>query len=279
MPLGAWALADLDRLGGQVFVNASRHVAVLRDALSSFSERAEFFIEQPEPFGSAGTLAALRQRFPGPVVTRNADMLSDISAADVVRTHIKSGTLATIGTVAVPGGADLVVEGGRAVRLVNRKDDPHVPGHMWLGVAVFERPALDLIGPERPLDLALGLVAELIARDEVTVHEHPGYALDVGTFDRYLTANLDVLYGRAPQPPVKFPGSAIEVDGGRAYVGRGAEVDERSLGPGAVVMAGSVVAPTARIQRGVVGPNEQVPEGISVANGIWALGHFFRAAG
>ena len=277
VPMGAWALADLDGLGGRVFVNAARNHRILRGALSPFSQRAVFVIEEPEPFGSAGTLAALKERVPGPVVTRNADMLSDISARDLVRTHLEGGALATLGVMPVASGADLVVEGrvvegGRALRLVDRRREPGTAGHLWLGIAVFERAALDLIGPERPLDLARGLLAELVQRGEVAVHEHHGYALDVGTFDRYLRANLDLLDEVAPAPPSALPGSVIEVKGGRAYVGSGAEVDTTSLGPGACVMSGATVAPTAHIERGLVLPGETVPDGITVTDGIWALG-------
>ena len=287
VPLGAWALADLDELGGRVFVNAARHHRVLSDALSPFSERAVFVIEEPEPFGSAGTLAALKERLPGPVVTRNADMLSDIAARDLVRTHLEGGALATLGVMPVARGADLIVEargvegrgveGGRALRLVDRRKEPGTAGHLWLGIAVFERAALDLIGPERPLDLARGLVAELVQRGEVAIHEHHGYALDVGTLDRYLRANLDLLDAFAPTPPRVLPGSLIEVEGGRAYVGPGAEVDTMSLGLGACVMSGATVAPTAYITRGLVLPGEIVPDGIRVTDGIWALGRLLPA--
>jgi NDP-sugar pyrophosphorylase family protein len=274
VPLGAWALADLARLGGRVTVNGARHHALLRAALTPFAEFS-FMVEEPEPFGSAGTLAVLKERLEGPVVTRNADMLTDLLVDDLVASHVAAGALGTLAVVGVERGADLVVEGGRAVHLLNRRKDGEMSGHMWLGLAVFERAALDLIGAERPLDLARGLVAELIARGEVAVHEHPGYALDVGTFDRYLEANLDVLKGRAPAPPVAMPGSLIDVEGGRAYVGPDAQVDEGTLGPGAIVMAGAVIPSTARIQRAVVLPNEHVPEGMTLESGVWGSGRFF----
>ena len=294
VPLGAWALADLDGLGGRVFINASHNHRVLTDALSPFSERAVFVIEEPEPFGSAGTLAALKERLSGPVVTRNADMLSDISAQDLVRTHLEGGALATLGVMPVAGGADLVIGGGRALRLVDRRKEPGTAGHLWLGIAVFERTALDLIEPERPLDLATGLIAELVQRGEVAIHEHHGYALDVGTFDRYVRANLDLLGEIAPSPPSVLPdyvrpgsvvpaarrallGSLIEIEGGRAYVGSGAEVDTTSLGPGACIMSGAKVAPTAHITRGLVLPGETVLDGITVTDGIWALGRLLPA--
>lgn len=272
-PLAAFGLVDLASLTNPVIVNLSVRSDLVERVLSPFAPNVCFVVEEPEPFGTAGTLASLKERFDGPVVTRNADLLSDVALPAVLRTHQAGGRLATIVTTEVDSHADLVIEGDRAMRLVDRRVED-VAGHLWLGIAVWERAALDLIGPTRPLDLASGLLAGLVDKGEVNIHHHDGYALDVGTIDRYLTANLDLLYGRVPSMP---PGSVIEVDGGRAYLGPGARAAKGSLGPGAILLAGADVGAGSRLERAVIWPHESVPSGTTVADAVWAFGRAHAA--
>lgn len=270
VPLAAWGLADLRRLGGPIIMNLSRNHEVVRAALGSGLDGVEVSVEVPEPLGSATTIAALQDRFSGPVVTRNADLLSSLSSVDVVRTHLRSGALATIAIQPVARGADLVGSDG-SLRLVDRRVED-VPGHRFLGVSVFEPAALALAESGGPRDLASGLLAHLIARGEITTYEHDGYALDVGTPGRYLEASLDLLYGRAPKPPAPFPGEVVEVDGGRAYLGPGAAAAPGTLGPGAIVLAGSRVERGAKVSNAIVWTDEVVPQGTRVTEGIRAFG-------
>ena len=270
VPLAAWGLADLQALGGPVLMNLSEGHEVVSAALGSMLDGVEVILETPEPLGSAGTVAALRDRLQGRLVTRNADLLTSLSAADVVATHEEKGAPATIAIQPVGSGADLVTEEGRP-RLIDRRVED-VPGMRFLGVSVFEPSALALTDTKGARDLAGGLLATLIARDEVATHEYDGYALDVGTPSRYLQAALDLIYGRAPSPPTPFPGGVVEVDGGRAYLGPGAIAAPDSLGPGAVVLRGARVEPGAYIRDAIVWIDEVVSEGTEVAEGIRAFG-------
>ena len=270
VPLGAFGLTDLRRLGGPIFVNLSPAHELVRATLSPFSEAGEFVLELPEPCGSAGTLRRLKERLTGPVVTRNADSLTDASVVDAVATHLSEGAAATIVTRQVTEHADLVSRDGRAMRFIDRREDS-TAGEMWLGIAVLEREVLDRIGPEEPLDLASGLLAQLIERGDVAIHQHDGYFMDVGTIARYLAATEDVLYGRLPVT-LEEPGDVVEVEGGLAYIGPGARVALHSLRAGGVVLARAEVAEDAVIERAIVWPDEQVPLGTYVTEGVWAFG-------
>ncbi len=269
IPLAAWGLADLSGMGGPVVMNLSAGHEIVTAALGSLLDGVEVVVETPEPFGSAGTVSALRERFAGPIVTRNADLLSSLSSADVVRAHVSSGALATIAVQPVTHGADIVDDDG--LRLVDRRS-VDVPGFRFLGVSVFEPAALARMDSRGPRDLASGLIARLIEAGEIATYRYDGYALDVGTPRRYLEASLDLLYDRAPRPPVPFPGDIVEVDGGRAYLGTGSHAAPDTLGPGAIVLAGGRVEPGARIRDAIVWPNEKVPGGLEVTEGIRAFG-------
>ena len=257
-----------------MFVNLSPAHELVRDALSPFAPAAEFLFESPLPYGSAGTLRCFKERFSGPVVTRNADSLTDASVLDAIAAHVSGGALATIVTRKVSEGADLISQDGRAVRFVDRRAGS-IAGEMWLGLSVFERDTLELIGPELPSDLASGLLAQLIERGEVAVCRHDGYFMDVGTLERYLAATEDVLYGRVPVK-ITEPGDVVEVDGGLAYVGPGASVPLHCLRAGGVVLAGAEVADDAIVERAIVWPNERVPPGTYVTEGVWAFGALQR---
>jgi mannose-1-phosphate guanylyltransferase len=274
IPLGGFALTDLALLGGPLFVNLSSMSELVERALSPFGTHITFVTEEPEPFGTAGTLSSLKERFDGPVVTRNADMLCDVPMPAVIDTHLNAGASATIVTAPVDSHADLIVDGDRAVRLIDRRREDR-PGELWLGVAVWERDVVERIGPQRPLDLASGLLVGLVDSGEVAIHSHAGYSLDVGTLERYLAASVDLLYGRAVLS-LEPPGSVIDVDEGLAYVGPDAIVDRGSLGPGAIISAGAHIPNDVRVERSVVWPNERVTSGAQLSDGVWALGEFLK---
>ncbi|HEX2051130.1 MAG TPA: NDP-sugar synthase [Actinomycetota bacterium] len=268
VPLATFALGRLAAAGLSVAVNATNAGAAAARRVAD--GRAEVLLEGDEPYGTAGTLAALRARLAARFVTFNADMLCDVDVAALLDAHAASGAVATVAVARVEAGADLVVEGGRAAAFVDRRRADE-PGARYLGVAAFERDALELPA-RRPAGLAEVVLRPLVERGAVAAFEHDGYALDVGTPDRYLRASLDVLDGRAPPPPHGVPGRVVAAGGGRAYVGPGATVDGASLGAGAIVLADAVVEPRARVERAVVWPGERVAAGRVVAGVVAALG-------
>ena len=269
VPLAAWGLADLSGMGGHVVINLSAGHEAVTAALGNLLDGVEVVVESPEPLGSLGTVAALRDRVDGPIVTRNADLLSSLSSAAVVRAHVASGAPATIAVQAVASGADIIEDNGR-LRLVDRRA-AEAAGDRFLGVSVFEPAALARATSDGPRDLASGLIAPLMAAGEISTYRYDGYAIDVGTPRRYLEASLDLLYGRAPRPPVAIPGDVVDVDGGRAYLGPGAEAAPDTLGPGAIVLAGGRVEPGALVRDAIVWPDEIVPAGLHVTEGIRAF--------
>lgn len=272
VPLGAFALARLDAAGLSVVVNATPATAVAAQRIARAVPDAapEILLEDPEPYGTAGTLAALAHRLAPRVVTFNADMLCDVDVAALLDAHERSGAAATLAVRRVTSGADLTIEGGSASSFVDRRRADE-PGARFLGIAAFERDALEL-PTHRPAGLAEVVLRPLVERGDTAVFEHDGYALDVGTPARFLRASLDVLDGRAPAAPDGPPGDVVPADGGRAYVGPGAAVERASLGAGAVVLAGAIVEPGARVHRAVVWPGERVAAGCTVTGAVAALG-------
>ncbi|MFN2491230.1 MAG: sugar phosphate nucleotidyltransferase [Actinomycetota bacterium] len=277
VPLAAFILGNLTASAPPVVVNVSHLERRVRSALAGHG--AEFMLEKPEAFGTGGTLAALRDRVGGRIVTANADLLTDLDAGALLAAHACHGAPATIAVEPVERGADVEIEKGRAVALFDRRVRPDKRGALFLGIAVFERTALDLLPERRPLGLTEGLLRPLIERGDVALHEHLGYALDVGTIERYVEGSMDLLASRGPKPPGRWPGDIVAVEGGAAFLGRAASAERKSLGPGAILLERSAVAPGARVERAIVWPQERVPPGARLSYGLFAFARFFGVTG
>lgn len=270
VPLGAWGLAAVAGAAPPVVVNASH----LPERLISELEGIEIagwepMIERPVAYGTAGTLAALRDRIGARVVTWNGDLLTALEPGALLESHRRVGALATLAVLPVQTGADLVPAGDRVAAFIDRRTDGNVAGARFMGAAVFERAALERLPSERPAGLGETLLPELAAGGELAVHVFDGYWRDVGNPEAFRQASLDLLYERAPASPVALAGEIVEVDGGRAYVGRGATVDRAALGAGAVVLRGARLRPGSSVTDSVVMPGEEVPPGTSIQHTIW----------
>lgn len=272
IPLAAWGLEALMSLGAEPLVNASFRATQVVAGLEPHAGNARFVIETPHPYGTAGTLVALREGLGERVLTWNSDELTDLDPSDLLATHRRLGAPATLAVVPVTAGADLELSGDAAAAFVDRRARPGAPGAGYIGVAVFDRAVLDLLPHTRPLGLAEALIRPLVARGDVAVYRHNGYALDVGTPERYLEASSDLLAGTGPPPPVPHPGTVGETAGGRCYLGPGARAAPETLGPGAILLAGARVHPGARVAHAVVWEGEVVPSGAVVDGTVWANG-------
>ena len=269
-PLAAWGLAELTRYSGPAVVNAS-HLAdeVVAALRATGVEGWEPFVEGAEAYGTAGTLRALRDRLGPRVVTWNGDALTDLHLPDLLEAHDISGTPATLLVREVQTMADLELRGSSVAAFIDRRKEPLAAGARFLGIAVFEREVLDRLPDHRPAGLGETLLRELAENGQLNVHLFDGYLRDVGTPTEYLQASLDVLAGTAAAPPTELPGEIVELQGGRAYIGPGAKADPRSLGPGAILLAGAQVQPGARVSNSIIFPGSPVPESARLEDSIW----------
>ena len=271
VPLAAWPLAGLMRHGLETLVNVSHLGDLVAPALEPFGAFTTL-VEQPEAYGSGGTVAAVRDQVGPRLVTSNGDVLSDLDPADLLAAHSASGADATVAVIEVDNGGDFELRDGMAHSFIDRRNRPDAPGGRFLGTAVFERATLELLPDRRPVGLAEHLLQPLANSGRMAIHVHRGYYLDVGTFDGYLEASTDLLEGRGPAPPQPPPGRVVAVDGGHAYVGPGARAQASSIGPGAMVLAEARVEPGARVEHAIVWPREVVPAGTELSCCVWALG-------
>ena len=248
------------------FVNVSHGASVLREHLRGRSE-VKLLDEGDEPLGTAATLKCLLPQLAEVVVTYNCDLVGDLDLPRLLRRHAEVGKPCTLAVRAVERGADLAVEAG-CLRFVDRRGEGR-PGFMFLGAACFDRHLLATIPSITPLGLTAGLLERAIEEQQVAVFEHPGYARDAGSLERYLEVSLDAL------DPAKLAIDSPGITSAEGwYLGPGAEADEASLGPGAIVLAGARVERGTVLSECVVWPGSVVPSGLHLHRGIWFEGKF-----
>ena len=276
IPLGAWGLCNLLEATSDIVVNASYASDVVFGALAPYGEFVTLD-EGAAPWGTGATLAALRERISSTALVCNADALTDLSAARLLAEHRRTDATATVAVRRVDTGADLALDSGKVTGFIDRRSNADASGARYLGIAAFETSALELLPDTRPLGLAESLLHPLADRGEVATYFSDGYALDVGTAARYLEASLDLLEGCGPVGPRQPPGEFVEVERGRAYLGLDVASNEESIGPGAVVHAGARLHEGSYVSNAIVWPDEEVPPGTHVVDGVWARGEFVSA--
>ena len=189
-PLGAYGLAKLSELGAPPAVNLSWLAEATRAALEPYAPPGTvWLVESPEPYGTAGTLAALLPRLAPTFVTLNADVLTDLSPDELLATHQRVGAAATVAVRQVNSAADLAVSGDRATRFIDRRAEPGAPGFAFIGMAAFERDGVaPLLEPGKIAGIGEAILRPLAQSGELAVHLHKGDALDVGTPERLAEA-------------------------------------------------------------------------------------------
>jgi mannose-1-phosphate guanylyltransferase len=285
LPLVRFALARLAAAGARRAVVNTHHLApaMERAAREAAAATGLALAVSHEPV-IAGTGGALREaeahlRGAGAVALWNGDVLFDLDLAPVVEGHVASGALATMVLAPMPEGAtwaSVEVDEGMAVRRIAGLG----PGGAGLrplhftGVHVLSPALLDAV-PATPFacDVNRHVYPPLLGGGRIRGAVAGGYWNDLGTPERYLQANLDLLAGRVPgaRAPGADPlaGLAASVPPG-AWMAPGARVAEGAaleppvlLGPGARVEAGAAVGPDA-----VVGAGARIGRGATVRRAV-----------
>jgi mannose-1-phosphate guanylyltransferase len=297
-------LALVARAGAdEVVVNAfhlpATVAAAARRGAARLGLRLHLSFEAPEVRGTGGALVLARPLLDRgePVLLVNGDVLSDVDVAAAVRAHRETGAASTLVLRPHPGGDYGAVEvdgAGRVARAAVGFGRDLLPGetttpYLFAGIHVLGPEIFEVLPVSGAPCVNRQGHAELIRRGRL-VHPHVtagGYFSDVGTPERYLAAQLDVLEGRIDRAAIGDPlAGAVEVSPGvfvdpaaevapgarleaPCYVGAGARVGATARLRRAAVLAGSVVdgevvdaavvlggrvAPGERVERAVRGP-------------------------
>ena len=269
----------------------------------------------------AGTADAVQQNFsfikrdsPDLVLILSGDHIYTMDYEPMISFHLDQRADLTMGTINVPleqASRFGILATDTKYRVTSFLEKPESPPSTLanMGVYLFNRELLDKIlwedrmNPESSHDFGKNIIPNLVNSDaRVFAFPYTGYWMDVGTFQSYWQAHMDMLsptpklklYNRdwiihtrtEERPPARLPASAhvyasMVCDG--CYIGADARVESSVLSPGVVIRPGAVVRESiiltdsviesgAVIERAIIdrrchiGENARVGWGVADAN-------------
>jgi mannose-1-phosphate guanylyltransferase len=215
----------------------------IRRALAELQPDVEIrYAEEPEPRGTAGAIRFAEDMLADRFLVLNGDILCDLDLTALVAQHESTGARATIALypVADPTGYGLINrhEDGEVTEFLEKPEPEQIDtDEINAGAYLLERSVLDEIPPERAVSIEREVFPGLIGKGLYGIRLE-GYWIDIGTPERYLAANWDILEGRVE--------TVVDVDDA-TMVASGCEIAES-----AELRAPYVVGRNGRVGAGAV---------------------------
>lgn len=230
---------------------------------------------EQEPLGTAGALKNAEELIAGDrFLAFNGDVLTDVDLSRLVRWHEERGAEATIMLTAVddPSAFGVVPTDrhGRVAGFIEKPAPGEAPTNMInAGVYVMEPEVLQRVPEGEVWSAERQLFPAMAAEGRLFATPSDAYWIDVGTPEKYLQANLDVLDGgfSGGMARIAAPGEALIGPG--SQISPGARISSSCIGAGCVVEEGaivdrSVLLPRVAVGRGAVVVNSVLGEGVKV---------------
>jgi mannose-1-phosphate guanylyltransferase len=273
-PHVAYVIDWLVRHGVDDVIVSCGHLADgMRRALAELEPGVEIrYAEEPDARGTAGAIrfaadeGMLADRF----LVLNGDVLCDLDLTALISQHEQTGARATIALypVADPSGYGLVHrrDDGEITEFLEKPDREQIDtDEINAGAYLLERSVLDLIPPDQAVSIEREVFPLLIGEGLYGIRLE-GYWIDIGTPERFLEANWDILEGRV-ETVISDQLSAP------VMVGEGCEISaDAELRAPCVVGRNSSVESDAVIERSVLLEGCTVREGARLANSILSGG-------
>ena len=184
------SVAGCDRITVTVGHLAELIMAFFGDG-GKWGVRIDYSIED-KPLSTIAPLKLISD-LPEQFLVMNGDVLTDLSFADLYRTHVESGAIGTVATYERDVKIDFGVLGyqGDEHRIVAFTEKPVEHFSVSMGVYAFSRRILDLVPPGRPFGFDHLMGALIEANHDVRAYPFTGYWLDIGRPDDYDRANAE----------------------------------------------------------------------------------------
>jgi mannose-1-phosphate guanylyltransferase len=241
------------------------------------------WITERQPLDTGGAIVnALEQVGDEPFFALNGDILTDLDLTRMAAFHLERGADVTIALHPIDDARAfglVATERDGRVREFREKPAEPLAGDVNAGTYVLDPNALRGWRPGTAVSIERDIFPALI-EDGRAVYGFvsDGYWIDLGTPEKYLRAQADLLDGRVhgvPAFPRPFVGAGATVDsaarlGSHVVVGAGGRV-----GPGAVVedsalLEGARIERDAVVRRTILGPRSVVGADAVVEDGVLA---------
>ena len=227
------------------------------------------FAEEPDARGTAGAIRFADDMLADRFFVLNGDVLCDLDLTAQIKQHEGTGARATIALYPVkdPTGYGLVHrhEDGEITEFLEKPEPDQIDtDEINAGAYLLERSVLDQIPPDQNVSIEREVFPRLIGNGLYGIRQE-GYWIDIGTPDRFLEANWDILEGRVETIHGKLDEPRM--------LGQGCEVAEGAeLRTPYVIGAGGRLAEGAVVDRSVLLDRCVVEEGAIVSNSILSAG-------
>jgi mannose-1-phosphate guanylyltransferase len=256
----AYVIDWLARHGVDDVVVSCGHLAEgMRRAVAEFQSGVEIrYAEEPDARGTAGAIRFAEDMLGERFLVLNGDVLCDLDLTALIEQHRRTEARATIALypVADPHGYGLVhrrKDGEITEFLEKPKPEQIDTDEINAGAYLLEHSVLEHIPPDYAVSIEREVFPRLIGQGLYGIRLE-GYWIDIGTPDRFLEANWDILEGRV-QTVV-----AEQIEGG-TLIGEGCEI-----AADAEIRAPSVVGRDSRIGAGAVIDRSVLLDGCVVEN-------------
>lgn len=191
MPILEIVLRQLKSSGFEKITLSVNHKANLIQTFfgdgSQFGLRIHYCVEE-KPFGTAGSLSIIED-LTDPFLVMNGDLLTTIDYVAMVRAHIDSGAIATIGAFHRKVKIDFGVLGtNRKGELQDYREKPTFKYLVSMGINVFNRSVLKFIPRGQYLDIPTLMMNLRDAGKIVMTYRSNCEWLDIGRLDDYEAA-------------------------------------------------------------------------------------------
>ena len=243
----------------------------IRSALAALEPGVEIrYAEEPDARGTAGAIRFAEEMLADRFLVLNGDILCDLDLTALIEQHRSTGARATIALYPVPDptGYGLVHrrDDGEVIDFLEKPEPDQIDtDEINAGAYLLERSVLDLVPPDTAVSIEREVFPRMVGEGLYGIRL-TGYWIDIGTPDRYLEANWDILERRVET----VVGAGLD---GAAIVGEGSEVSPDAelrapcvIGPNCTIGAGAV------IERSVLLGGCVVEEGARVSNSILSAG-------
>jgi mannose-1-phosphate guanylyltransferase len=268
----AYVIDWLVRHGVDDVIVSCGHLAEgMRQAIAELEPGVEIsYAEEPDARGTAGAIRFAEDLLGDRFLVLNGDVLCDLDLTALIAQHERTDAGATIALypVADPSGYGLVHrrDDGEITEFLEKPEPEEIDtDEINAGAYLLERPVLDRIPPDRAVSIEREIFPELIGEGLYGIRLE-GYWIDIGTPERFLEANWDILEGRVETVVAEQLDAPM-------MVGEGCEISpEAELRAPCVIGRDSNVGPEAVIDRSVLLEGCTVGDGARLSNSILSGG-------
>jgi mannose-1-phosphate guanylyltransferase len=293
-PHVAYVIDWLMRHGVDDVVVSCGHLADgMRSALAELEPGVQIrYAEEPDARGTAGAIRFAEEMLGDRFLVLNGDVLCDLDLTALIEQHERTGALATIALYPVddPSGYGLVhrEEDGEITEFLEKPPADQIDtDEINAGAYLLERSVLEQIPPDRAVSIEREIFPELIG-DGLYGIRLEGYWIDIGTPERFLEANWDILDGRVETvigdqldaPVMVGEGCEISPDAelrAPCVVGRDSSVESDAVIERSVLLDGCSVGQRARLTNSILSGGVTVEAGADLDGAVIGEGESVAA--